>query len=367
MRHLLHVYPTFAVGGAQMRLCAILNHYGPRWRHSIIALNGDTACRERLGANVRVDYPDFILPKAATLANLGRIRRFLAAMRPDMVVTSNWGSIEWAMANRGLGIGHLHVEDGFGPEERDRQLPRRVWTRRICLAGRNVVVPSRTLERIALDIWRLNPRRVAYIPNGIDLARFDASAGRAGGLVIGTVATLRAEKNLARLLRAFATLTPAARLVIVGDGIERASLEALAGSLGVASRVEFAGHQPDPSRFYRGFDIFALSSDTEQMPLSVLEAMAAGLPVVATEVGDVRAMLTPANARWLCPREDTALAAMLADALAAPADRVQIGAENRRKAEQDYAQETMFAAYADLFDGGPIRAAAPQIRPDFRP
>jgi glycosyltransferase involved in cell wall biosynthesis len=368
MRHLLHVYPTFAVGGAQMRLSAILNHFGRRWRHSIIALNGDTACRERLGADLLVAYPELVLPKGSTFGNIRRIRHVLRELRPDMVVTSNWGSIEWAMANRGLGIGHLHVEDGFGPEERDRQLPRRVWTRRVCLAGRNVVVPSRTLERIALGVWRLAPRLVAYIPNGIDLARFGAAPERHGGLVIGTVATLRAEKNLGRLLRAFAALDAgfAARLMIVGDGPERGALEALAGSLGIAGQVEFVGHQPDPSRFYGGFDVFALSSDTEQMPLSVLEAMAAGLPVVATEVGDVRAMIAPANARWLCERNDGALAAVLADAIGDAVARGEIGAANRRKAEQDYVQEKMFSAYAALFDGAPIPAAAPRSSTDPR-
>ncbi len=310
VRHLLHVYPTFAVGGAQMRLCAILNHFGARWRHSIVALNGDVACRQRLAGDVPVEFPAVVLPKGATLPNMRRIRALLGAMRPDMVITSNWGSIEWAMANRGLGIGHLHVEDGFGPDERDRQLQRRVWTRRLALAGRNVVVPSRTLERIALGVWRLARPRVLYVPNGIDLGRFGGGGPRrVAGLVIGTVATLRAEKNLGRLLRAFAMIDAGlgARLVIVGDGPERTGLERVAEELGVAERVIFAGHQADPSRFYAGFDVFALSSDTEQMPLSVLEAMAAGLPVVATDVGDVRAMVAPGNARWLCAREDGAL------------------------------------------------------------
>ncbi len=360
VRHLLHVYPTFAVGGAQLRLCAILNHFGARWRHSIVALNGDVACRERLAGDVPAVFPAVGLPKGATLPNVRRIRALLGVMRPDMVITSNWGSIEWAIANRGLGIGHLHVEDGFGPEEQDRQLPRRMWTRRLALAGRSVVVPSRTLERIALGVWRLARRRVLYVPNGIDLGRFGRGHG-GGGLVIGTVATLRAEKNLGRLLRAFAMIDGGTgmgvgmgpRLVIVGDGPERAGLEAVARELGVAERVMFAGHQTDPSGFYAGFDVFALSSDTEQMPLSVLEAMAAGLPVVATDVGDVRTMVALGNTRWLCAREDGALARALGDALGDAAGRRAVGTANQQKSVREYAQEAMFAAYGALFDGVP--------------
>ena len=372
MRHLLHVYATFAVGGPQMRLAAILNRHPRRWRHSIIAMDGNTACRERLPGDIAIDFPDPGLIKGDTAGNLWRIWGLLRRMRPDLLVTSNWGSIEWALANRATGVAHLHVEDGFGPEERDRQLPRRVWTRRLALWGRPVVVPSRTLERIATGVWRLDPARVRYLPNGIDLARFAAGPVEHGGPVqvgpmrigpmrIGTVAALRPEKNLGRLLRAFAAMgDQEARLTIVGDGPARAELEVLARALGVAERVCFAGHQADPSRFYAGFDVFALSSDTEQMPLSVLEAMAAGLPVAATDVGDVKAMLSVENADHVTARDDAALAGAL-DRLAGDPGRRAIGAANRRKAETDYADETMFAAYATLFDGATLHDSAPPV------
>src|SRR5260370_1126532 len=103
-------------------------------------------------------------------------------MRPDALITSNWGSIEWAMANIWPLVRHLHVEDGFGPEERDAQIRRRVWARRILLRRSMVVVPSRVLWGIATGIWRLDPRRLRYIANGIHFRPFAQrpAAGDAG-------------------------------------------------------------------------------------------------------------------------------------------------------------------------------------------
>jgi glycosyltransferase involved in cell wall biosynthesis len=102
---------------------------------------------------------------------------------------------------------------------------------------------------------------------------------------------------------------------------------------------------------YPGFDIVALSSDTEQMPMAVLEAMAAGLPVAATDVGDVRAMLAPENAALLTPLDAGALAGAL-DALLGDAGlRARLGAANRARAEAVYDQAAMFAAYEALFIG----------------
>jgi glycosyltransferase involved in cell wall biosynthesis len=359
-RTVLSVFATFAVGGPQVRFAALANRYGPRYRHLIVAMDGNTTCRERLSSSLDVSFPPVPIRKGATVANLLMFRRFLRTQRPDVLVTNNWGSIEWAMANLPRVVRHVHIEDGFGPEERDHQIRRRVLTRRLVLRWSAVALPSQTLTRIATETWRLNQRHVHTIPNGIDMARFPgthdqavAAAWQGEGPVIATVAALRAEKNLGRLLRAFAAATRArpARLVIVGDGPERGGLEALAMALGIAESVSFLGHSADPAPFYAGFDLFALSSDTEQMPIALIEAMAAGLPVVATDVGDVRVMLAEANAPCIVARDDAALASGLAALLDDPARRAQIGTANRAKAIAAFDQERMFAAYAALFDG----------------
>ena len=121
--------------------------------------------------------------------------------------------------------------------------------------------------------------------------------------------------------------------------------------------VVFAGATDDAPRAYRNFDVFALSSDTEQMPLSVLEAMGCALPVAATDVGDVAAMLAEANRPFVVQQEAPALASALAALLDAPGARAAIGAANRARARIDFDQEAMFAAYAGLFGPGREQSA----------
>ena len=353
---LLHAFSSFAVGGAQVRFAAIANRYPRAWRHAIVAMDGNLECRERLSSEVDASFPEIRLRKGDTVGNALRLRRVLRELRPHVLVTGNWGAIEWAMANALPLVRHIHTEDGFGSEERDRQLPRRVWTRRIFLRRATVVLPSRMLWRIATEIWRLDPSRVRYIPNGIDLARFAGAAVAhfpGEGPVIGCVAALRTEKNLARLVRAFHLVAAEfpARLAIVGDGPERPALEALAASLGLSKRVLFTGHVPEPAPLYRAFDIFALTSDTEQMPMTVLESMAAALPVAATDVGDIKEMLAAENRDFIVPRDDQALADALLALLRRPELRRAVGTANRARAERDYDQEVMFRAYAALFAG----------------
>src|SRR5690606_38633419 len=140
--------------------------------------------------------------------------------------------------------------------------------------ARLVVVPSHTLVSIARDVWRFDAARIRHIPNGVDCALFggagDESAApgfgrRDGELIVGAVAPLRAEKNLHRLIRAFAAVAPRhrVRLLIAGDGPERAGLEAVVRELDMADRVIFVGHAERPERVYPLMDIFAISSDTE--------------------------------------------------------------------------------------------------------
>jgi glycosyltransferase involved in cell wall biosynthesis len=363
-QHLLHVFSTFAVGGPQVRFAQLANHFGNRYRHSLLALDGNYACRDRIDRGIALEIVPSCASRSRFLPPLQTLRGLMERVRPDLLVTYNWGSIEWALANRWWPLcGHIHQEDGFGPDEAGRQLRRRILLRRLALRGRHtlVVVPSRTLLRITTAIWGLAERRVRFIPNGIDLERFarpvaSVTHGRpprsSGEVVVGTLAKLRPEKNIGRLIRAFAAIDveARARLLIVGDGPELDRLKRVAADCGIMGRVEFAGASRVPEGMLARMDVFAISSDTEQMPLGVIEAMAAGLPVAGLAVGDVKEMVAAENQPFIAAGDDeaafrTALRAVVADA----ALRQLLGAANRAAAVERFGQDRMFAAYAELF------------------
>jgi len=363
--HLLHLFSTFAAGGPQVRTATIVRALPDSFRHTIVALDGDFACAERLKGHARVACADPPRKRGPGIYAL-RLGALVARTRPDLVLTYNWGAIEAIPGARMRGFRRIvHGEDGFGLDEAGEQLARRVWFRRLVLPlAAKVVVPSRVLHGHLERTWRVPAAKRVCIPNGIDVAHFapgraDALRGRWGvppdDLVVGTVARLRAEKGLDLLLRAFAEAArrpPAgrARLVIVGDGPEEPALRALAAGLGIGARVVFAGPLDDARDGYRAFDLFALSSRTEQMPISLVEAMACGLPVASTDVGDVRAMVAPGNGPFLvASREPGPLADALAALLQDGVLRRELGAANRARAEQEFPVGRMVAAYLDLY------------------
>jgi len=362
--HFCHVFSSFDPGGAEVRTVALINNLGSAARHTIIATNGRYGAAERIHAHIS----HAIVPPPAGKGSLfysRSIARTLHEIRPDLLLTYNWGAIDAVIAgtiHRRCPV--LHAEDGFGPEESVTLKRRRTWTRRIFLNRIDgTIVPSRQLERIVTTAFRVAPARVFYIPNGVDHTRFSpgndmtwrtAHGVPEGALLVGSVGALRPEKNYGLLLEAVARIPQRnVWIAFAGDGPCRADMARLARELGLESRTLFAGPLADTAPFYRTLDLFALSSSTEQMPLSVLEAMASGLPIIATDVGDIREMLAADNAdgAMLAPRGDAdAYAAALAALLENGAKRQRLAVENRVRCLKLYTQERMFHAYQAAYE-----------------
>ena len=359
VRHLLHVFPTFNLGGSQSRFIKLANSFGAAYHHHILAMDGCYDAGRLLQSQVVWEPLQIKHAKGTALANQKAYRQVLRTLKPDLLLTYNWGAIEWAAANVPRRVAQVHVEDGFGPDEAQHQLRRRVWARRVLLGLMRVPVfaASRHLAHIAVAQWHLAAPRVGFIPNGVALPVWPQGAvpprDPTRPLTIGTVAMLRKEKNIARLFKAFAVLrsTQVARLVVVGDGPDRAALEALAQALNIAADVQFAGFQNNPQQFLLEFDVFALSSDTEQLPIALLEAMACGLPVVATRVGDV-ALVVPAEAHdCLAAPDDAAFTNRLLHVVQNPSQWPRWTQAGRLQVEQHYGVDTMLQRWRAVFSG----------------
>lgn len=351
---ILHVFPNFRVGGSQMRLAMLVGALGTDIEHTVVSIDGDHAARTLLPANADITYV-----KAPTAGNfVSRIwsySRYLRNAAPDILITYNWGAMEWAMANAFNRLPHIHMEDGFGPEEIHRQIPRRVWARRILLRHSTLVVPSATLGDIASRIWKIKTERLKHIPNGIAPNAPCKTAIAELGLNLPDlprivwVGALRPEKNPLRLLRAFSQLRGEAVLLILGSGPKLPDVIAEAERLSLLPCIRLLGHRIDARDIVMQCDILALSSDTEQMPFAILEAMAAGLAVASVDVGDVRQMVAAENRPFIVPPCENALGAALRELSADPALRARIGRANRLRLRERYDARTMASRYADLF------------------
>lgn len=368
---LLHVFPNFTVGGAQVRLATLAAGFGPEVSHTILAISGAYGAAAIMPRDIPVDY--LTPPEARSLP--GRLRTYhdiLTKVRPDVLLTYNWGAMEFAFANRLARRPHLHLEDGFGPEEAVTQFRRRVWARRLALRRSHVLVPSETLRRLALASWRIPPDRLHHVPNGLPHAGGSKTAEPLG-LALDDERTriiwsgaLRPEKNPIRLLEAFAPLRDRAILVIIGEGPEQDRVGAAVGGLGLSSSVRLLGPRRDVRALLSQGDVLALSSDTEQMPLVVLEAMAAGLPVAAFDVGDVAQMVAPENRPFVVPADTAALTRALTRLVDDPPLRRKVGAANRARALAVYDPGPMVQAHRRLLEtlaaGGPYGPSRPGAR-----
>jgi glycosyltransferase involved in cell wall biosynthesis len=292
-----------------------------------------------------------------------RLRSLIREISPDVLVTYNWGAIDAVIgATFGRLCPIIHTDDGFSADEAAGPKWRRVLTRRFVLSRvHSTVVPSRTLERVALSLYRLPRSRVFWIPNGIDINRFQPRRDLAwrrlyqipdDAFVLGTVAVLRPEKNLGHLLTAFsAARLDRSWLVIVGDGPCRTKLEELARRLGVGGNVIFTGSVPDPVPCYAALDMFVMSSVTEQMPVALLEAMACGLPALCTDVGDTREILgEESDVPVVVPAGDVAAFRDALSALASRASRrKELGVRNRNRCLREYSFDRMVDRYAERY------------------
>jgi sugar transferase (PEP-CTERM/EpsH1 system associated) len=382
-----HVVYRFDIGGLENGVVNLINRL-PRTgiRHAVIALTEVTQFRRRVE---RQDVQYFSLHKAPGhgIRLAPRLYRLFRDLRPAIVHTRNLAALEasfpaW-MAQVPLRVHGEHgwdVSDLCGANWRNR-LTRKLYQPFVS----QYVAMSVHLERYLVERIGVEPRRVAQIYNGVDTARFTPPAARgaiegcpfndADCWFIGTVGRMEAVKDQATLARAFAracSLDAGAadqmRLVIVGDGAERARVERILREAGCADRAWLPGARDDVASVLNGFDCFVLPSLAEGISNTILEAMATGLPVIASDVGGNPELVVHGVTGQLVPAGDVeALAEAMLALWRNRGAAGTLGRAARQAVERRFSLERMAADYARLYDGllrrqpasGSLRAAPP--------
>ncbi len=231
-----------------------------------------------------------------SLSAIGRLFKALDAFGPDVVHTHLYACLyafPWPLIRRKP---HLHTFH-LPPELENKRFLRRVISKILirtkCMTP---VAISRQNQKFLRDYYRLSQDEVPVVCNPVELSKFDSLPERTStDFTFITAGRFNSQKNQKLMLRAFAAFLEKGydtKLVLLGRGEEEENLRALAAELGISHRVDFAGFVVNVEDYLVNADVFLLSSDFEALPLALLEAMAAGLPIVATDVGGVRDIVT---------------------------------------------------------------------------
>jgi len=367
----LHLLYRFDTGGLENGVVNLINHLpADEFRHAVLALdrvNPDYVSRIRRPG---VEFLSLHKPPGQTWWQYQKIHRLLRQLRPQVLHTRNLAALECQVPAWAAGVPvRIHGEHGWDVGDTDgsnrrNQLMRRLYRpfvhRYVALSGQlqcylegPVGVPTSRVQRIC---------------NGVDTARYlPAPGGRAlleGSpfndpdlFVVGTVGRMQTVKAQPLLAQAFVqalALAPAlrtrARLVLVGDGPLRAEVQQVLQAGGVADLAWLPGDRSDVPALMQALDLFVLPSVAEGISNTILEAMASGLPVLASAVGGNAELVLPGETGELLPAGDVpALAAALVRMAQAPALATAMGHAGRQRVEAEFSLDGMVRRYRDLY------------------
>ena len=353
----LFVVRSLHVGGMEqmvIELATSLREAGYQVRFCTIEDPGQIA-GQLLPVSIKLDALN--KPPGLRLDYVYRLRTLLDAWRPDIIHSHNeTGHFYASLANIGVfrNTKLIHTKHGRGdPGDRKSVI-------RNCLSSRLsdiVVAVSKDVANVCSEVENVPASKVRTIINGVGLdpyLRLNRDGIDKGPIVFGHVGRLTEVKNQKLIIDAFGKVhkqLPQTRLVIAGDGPLRSELEQQARSLGIASSITFLGYQSDIASVLSELDIFLLSSVSEGTPLVVIEAMAAGCPVIATDVGGLSEMIEDQQSGMLVPSGDAiSLANRMLELASDKERRDRLGKRGREIAQARYSLHRMVREYREIYE-----------------
>ena len=368
---ILHVIHHLHVGGMENGVVNLINHLpADRYRHAVACIEDYSDFRHRIA---RTDVEVIALHRSTI--GTWRLRHALyqlcRRLRPSLVHSRNQSGLDALAPARLAGVPTcIHGEHGWDVDNLAGKRWKPALLRRLHspLVGRYVVV-SEDLRQFLVERIGIDPARIVRIYNGVDTGRFQPGAKayahrvpgeyrESGRVLIGCIGRLQPVKDHATLLRGFSRLVCSrpgmrerVRLAIIGDGPLLPELQSLAGSLGIANVTWFSGALDKIEEILPAFDVFTLPSLNEGISNTVLEAMACGIPVVATAVGGTTELVKDnVCGRLFRPCDDAALAQLLDDYVMDGMRREADGMRARQMAVDRFSLSRMLASYGTLYD-----------------
>lgn len=363
----VHVVYRLGIGGLENGVVNLINHMPPsRYRHAIICATDHTDFIKRIH---RRDVAVYALNKQPgnDLHAQYRLWKLLRQLRPAIVHTRNIGTIEYVIPALLAGVARrVHGEHGRDMLDIDGRNKKYLLMRRLYAPFvSRFITMSRDLEQWLVEVVGIRRDKVTQLYNGVDLERFNNATVynrhqfglNENDFVIGTVGRLQGEKDQATLIKAFSLLqterpsTGAIKLLIIGDGPEREKLERLAVERGMADRTLFLGPRDDVASMLGLLDLFVLPSLGEGISNTILEAMAAALPVVATNVGGNPELVDEGRTGLLVAAADErAMADAITVYIKSPELLLQHGAAGRKVVEERFSILAMVNRYMESYD-----------------
>jgi len=363
-----HVLYRLQVGGLENGVVNLVNGLpADRYRHAIVCLTEATEFRNRIRRDDVAVYEIHKKP-GQDLGSWQRLFKLFRRIRPSLVHTRNIGCLEAQIPAWLAGVpGRIHGEHGWDVGDPDGSNRRYQWLRRLHspLVHRFVAL-SRELEDYLLTRVHIDARKIRRIYNGVDTRRFHPGASAAlprglvdpDSIVFGTVGRMHGVKDQTTLCHAFVhcctqhpDLAQRLRLVLIGEGPLLAPCQTLLEDAGLAGQAWFAGSRDDVPDIMRAIDVFVLPSKAEGISNTILEAMACGLPVIATDVGGNGELVDAGHTGTLVPPDDpVALAGVMADYAVDPPMRRKQGENGRRRIDERFSMGQMLTAYGKVYD-----------------
>ncbi len=366
----VHVMHRFDVGGMENGIVNLINHM-PReaYRHAIVALTKVTDFRKRIQ---RDDVEFFALDKQPghALWIYPQLFRLFKQLQPAIVHTRNLGALEVAVPAWAAGVpARIHGEHGRDFDDLDGTCKKNQWIRRIYRPFVTYYIAlSRDLDQYLTHAVGIPAKRVVQIYNGVDAQRFHPAVRREpipgcpfndeGLWIVGTVGRMQAVKNQVHLVRSFIhalqttpELRQRLRLVMIGGGPLRDESLTLLEHAGCADLAWLPGERNDVPDILRGLDCFVLPSLAEGISNTILEAMACGLPVIATDVGGNAELIVAGTTGALVASGDVpAMAAEIGRLAQQDEQTTEMGRAGRHLVEEKFSMEAMVRQYQSLYD-----------------